>query len=373
MIEVFENKDQFLEKFEKVCQKNKEVIKNYEFASKFVEKLKNKEDFRNLFLTIFDYDISFSIENAKKMFNVIQRIKFTSNKTIPFEIISKNIIGFNINNEDNILNLLENMKEAVLVFEKTDSDNNFFLLNAKTFHEGFLCDNYEEIILFFQYYFPSKIKHFLIYPPNLSIFGLIYKNFLKSTMQKIIIVNDNFDFSAFPDNNIIANFFKYDNYNNKNDQNNKQLLEIVNNIQELQEENENLLKFNSSNGNANTILLRSKTIKKDKKSFTKSNTSIANNINTINTINTLSTNINPYIIPNSNELLGNYFSNLSITSNINNQCILGEKAKFFNNNQITLESRFSYVNQLKNKGISKNIVFEAHTTDKGCDDYCLIW
>lgn len=365
MIEVNANNDQFLEKFEKVCQKNKEIIKNYEFASNFADKIKHKQDFRNLFLKIFDYDISFSIENAKKMFNVIQRIKFTSNKTIPFEIISKSIIGFNINKEDNILNLLENMKEAIFVFEKLNSDNNIFLLNAKAFQEGFLCDNYEEIILFFQYYFPSKIKYFLIYPPNLSIFGLIYKNFLKSTMKKIIIINDNFNFSAFPDNNIIANFFKND-YNNNYQQNNNQLLEIVNNIQELQEDHENLLKFNSSNGNSNATLLKSKNIRKN---ITKSNSNVVNNINTITF---LSTNNNPYIISNSNELRGNYFSNLSITSNSNNLCIFSEKAKYFNKNIITLEISFSYASQLKNKGAQKNIVFEANTSDKGCDDYCLI-
>ena len=205
---MIDNKENFIFQLEKLTYEYKKVIINSKEATDFIERLKNDNEFCERFMKIFNYDVQFSIENTKKMLNIIQRIQFKSNNQNPFTIYSNCIIGININKEDSILTLLQNMKEAIFILSQFDvSNKNIFLLNAKNFSEGLLCDNYEEIILFFQYYFPDIFQYIYIYPPNLSIFGLIYKNFLKSTMQKIIVVNETFDYSALPYKDIFNEFF----------------------------------------------------------------------------------------------------------------------------------------------------------------------
>ena len=368
MIVINDSKENFMFQLEKITYECKKMINSSKEAEEFVERLKNDSEYCDRFMKLFNYDVQFSIENTKKMLNAISRIKFKSNNKNPFTIYSKSIIGININSEDSILNLLQNMKEAICILSQFDVKNeNIFLLNAKKFSEGYLCENYEEIILFFQYYFPDIFKHIFIFPPNLSIFGLIYKNFLKSTMQKITIVNETFDFSSFPYKDIFNEFFfTNEDLLAKQFCNEEKLFDIVNNIQELNEDNSEdyikmLMKFNSSNGNDRTLKIKSK----------QSNSSLFNKNRTYNAIKTKNTNNSIYtnnINITNNNLLIKSFNHLSISTNLNEHTILSERKQ--NSLYESNECSFSIIQSGKS---NKYIVYDSSTTDKMCDDMCYLF
>ena len=367
MIVINDSKESFMRQFEKITYEYKNMITNSKEAEEFVERLKNDSDYCDRFMKLFNYDVQFSIENTKKMLNAISRIKFKSNNQNPFTIYSKSIIGININSEDSILNLLQNIKEAICILSQFDVKNdNIFLLNAKNFSEGYLCENYEEIILFFQYYFPDIFKQIFIFPPNLSIFGLIYKNFLKSTMQKITIVNETFNFSSLPYKDIFNEFFfTNEDLLAKQACNEEKLFDIVNNIQELNEENSEdyikmVMKFNSSNGNDRTLKLKSK----------QSNISLNKN-RTYNAIKTKNTNNSIYtnnINITNNNLLIKSFDKLSISTNLNEYAVLSERKQ--NSLYESSECSFSIIQSGKS---NKYIVYDSSTTDKMCDDMCYLF
>lgn len=346
--------DPTLEFTRKIAEMRKSLkieLKNKEYTEIFISNLENEINFSNDFMKLFNYDLNFSFQSAKKMIQIIQHISFTSSGVDPLQVNrEKRIISLELNSDSSVRTFLSNLKEAVKQLEEfEDNPDNVFLLNIANFTEGFICENYGEIILFFQYYFPNKIKTLFIKPPNLSTFGLLYKNILKTNMKKIVIITDSFNFEEIENADIINEFFSK---RRASAPKRKFLIkEIRSTIREIKDEipeDFDTMKFKSH-----------QTIELDQKTQT---------TNFPGTLRDLNGN--------------NNFVNLSITSHVNEYSLLKGNTNNSNNNNYLYKNlylsnqnvtNFSYIASSSGNTSKRKIIFEKNVQDRGCSiDDCII-